>query len=135
MGDHFQCEIHDLDRLLRQLHDSQTEMRTALAALKDVGPKSTGSEALDNSCDEFHDSWDNAIKKIADGTEQIEEKLRSTKKNYEATEEAIREALTQGGKPAAQPRPSASSPSPPSSAGTPPTPRPSPQPSPSGAAQ
>ncbi|MCZ2524854.1 WXG100 family type VII secretion target [Streptomyces sp. HB2AG] len=108
MGDHFKVEVEDLDRLLKQLHSSQDDMRSALNALKEVGPKSTGSEALDNACDEFHDSWDNAITKIADGTGQIEEKLKATKKNYEATEQAIRDALTKGGaKPSAGPTPTA----------------------------
>ncbi|MET9878433.1 WXG100 family type VII secretion target [Actinacidiphila glaucinigra] len=105
MGDHFKVEVQDLDRLLKQLHDSQDDMRKALGALKDVGPKSTGSEALDNACDEFHDSWDNAIGKIADGTAQIEEKLKATKNNYEATEQAIRDAMTQGAAPKPTPSP------------------------------
>lgn len=105
MGDHFTVEVEDLDRLLAQLHASQDDMRKALGALKEVGPKSTGSEALDNACDEFHDSWDNAIQRIADGTEKIEDKLRTTKKNYEATEQAIRDAMQKGA--GRQPTPSA----------------------------
>lgn len=84
---HFKVEVEDLGRLLKALHDSQDNMRKALNALKDVGPKSTGSEALDNACDEFHDSWDDAIKKIADGTQAIEERLKQTKNNYEQTEQ------------------------------------------------
>jgi signal transduction histidine kinase len=105
MGDHFSVEVQDLDRLLKQLHNSQDDMRKALGALKEVGPKSTGSQALDNACDEFHDSWDTAIKKIADGTQQIEEKLRATKDNYEATEQVIRDAMSTKG--AAQSSPQA----------------------------
>lgn len=110
MGDHFSVEVNDLDRLIRELHNSQDNMRKALNALKDVGPKSTGSEALDNACDEFHDSWDNAIKKIADGTQAIEERLKQTKNNYEQTEQAIRDAFTKAEKesqPAPTPGPSA----------------------------
>ncbi|CAL9398717.1 hypothetical protein SUDANB6_01411 [Streptomyces sp. enrichment culture] len=107
MGDHFKVEVQDLDRLLKQLHDSQDEMRKALGALKDVGPKSTGSEALDNACDEFHNSWDDAIRKIVDGTRQIEEKLKATKNNYEATEQAIRDAMHKGAAPQPAPSPQA----------------------------
>ncbi|MGH9196555.1 MAG: type VII secretion target [Acidimicrobiia bacterium] len=99
MGDHLKVESQDLNRLLTQLHDSQSEMRNALNALEDIGPKSTGSEALDNACEELHDSWDDAIDKIADGTDQIEELLRSTKKNYDATEQAIREAIEKADSP------------------------------------
>jgi peptidoglycan hydrolase CwlO-like protein len=110
VGDHFKVEVNDLDRLIKELHNSQDNMRKALNALKDVGPKSTGSEALDNACDEFHDSWDNAIKKIADGTQAIEERLKQTKNNYEQTEQAIRDAFTQAEnrKPTPAPGPSPS---------------------------
>lgn len=95
MGGHFSVETGELGKLLRQLHTGQEDMRTALNALQDIGPKSTGSEELDNACDEFHDSWDDAIEKIADGVEQIEGKLKQTKQNYEATEQAIRNLFKQ----------------------------------------
>lgn len=96
MSGHFRVEVNELDQLLRQLNTSQEDMRTALNAMKDVGPKSTGSEVLDNACDEFHDSWDDAIEKIADGVGQIEDKLKATRHNYAATEEAIRDAFHDG---------------------------------------
>ncbi|MFI5757706.1 hypothetical protein [Streptomyces sp. NPDC051569] len=105
-GGYFQVEVGGLDHLLKQLHSGQTDMRSALRSMKDIGPKSTGAEELDNACDEFHDSWDNAIGKIADGVDRIEDKLRATKRAYEATEEAIRDAFHQGE--AAQPAPSPS---------------------------
>ncbi|MEU5303989.1 hypothetical protein ACH4YO_02690 [Streptomyces noursei] len=82
-----------MDAGLKDLHDSQDNMRKALGALKDTGPKSMGAEALDNACDEFQDSWDNAIKKIADGTQAIEEKLKQVKQNYESLEHALRDAF------------------------------------------
>lgn len=95
MGGHFRVESSELGQLLSQLHTSQDDMRTALNAMKDIGPKSTGSEELDSACDEFHDSWDDAIEKIADGVEKIEEKLKATKNNYDATEEAIQKLFQQ----------------------------------------
>ncbi|MFJ8045328.1 WXG100 family type VII secretion target [Kitasatospora sp. NPDC096147] len=96
MGSQFKVETGRLDQLINDLHRSQDEMRTALNAMRDTGPKTTGSKALDHACDEFHDSWDDAIKKIADGTQQIEEGLKITKQAYEETEQAIRDALTGG---------------------------------------
>ncbi|RNG33486.1 type VII secretion target [Streptomyces botrytidirepellens] len=113
MGGYLRVEADNLGRLLRDLHNSQEWMRKALSGMKDIGPKSTGSEALDNACDEFHDSWDNAIEKIADGTGQIKDKLRATKNDYEAVEQAIRDAMhkgaakKQGPAPSPQPRPTA----------------------------
>lgn len=93
MGGYFKVEVEDLGRLLQDLGDSQENLRKALDAMKDTGPKSTGAEALDNACDEFHDSWDNVIRKIADGTQEIEDRLRQVKQGYESTEHALRDAF------------------------------------------
>ncbi len=73
-------------------------MRKALDALKDTGPTSMGAEALDNACDEFHDSWDNAIKKIADGTQAIEDKLKQVRQNYASVEHALHDAFAKNAK-------------------------------------
>ncbi|MER8185783.1 type VII secretion target [Kitasatospora sp. NPDC094015] len=94
MGDYFRVEVQDLDRLLQQLKQSQEDLRSALNAMRDTGPKTTGSKTLDHACDEFHDSWDDAIKKIADGTAQLEDRLTETRKGYAETEEAIRCAFS-----------------------------------------
>jgi hypothetical protein len=96
MGDYFRVEVHELDRLLQQLSGGQSDLSTALNTMRDIGPKSTGSKSLDHACDDFHDSWDDAIKLIADGIGQIEGKLRETAKDYTETEQAIRDALTKG---------------------------------------
>jgi prefoldin subunit 5 len=93
MGDYFKVELQSLNKLLQQLHASQEEMRTALNALRDTGVRTTGSGALDHACDEFHDSWDDAIKKIAEGTEQIESGLQLVCKTYADTEQALTDAL------------------------------------------
>ncbi|GAA2397307.1 hypothetical protein GCM10010420_23970 [Streptomyces glaucosporus] len=106
MGGRLTVEQQELDRLLKQLNSSRTQMRKALNALRDIGPKSTGSKALDNACEEIHDSWDDAIDKIADGTDAIEDMLKSTKDNYAATEQAIKEAFQKAAKePSPQPSP------------------------------
>ncbi|WP_231591141.1 hypothetical protein [Saccharothrix sp. ST-888] len=88
--------MNELDRLLQQLHQSQDDLRSALNAMRDTGPKSTGSKSLDRACDDFHDSWNDAIKLISNGTDQIEEKLRETADDYTGTEQAIRDALGKG---------------------------------------
>ncbi|MBP0458676.1 type VII secretion target [Streptomyces montanisoli] len=93
MVDRLKVEAESLGRLLKQLHDSQDDLRKALSAMEDIGPKSTGSVELDHACDEFHDSWDDVIGKIADGTGAIEDKLRATKNDFAATDEAIRAAF------------------------------------------
>ncbi|MFJ3220478.1 WXG100 family type VII secretion target [Kitasatospora sp. NPDC086801] len=96
MGDYFRVEVNELDRLLQQLKHGQCDLRAALNAMRDIGPKSTGSTSLDRACDDFHDSWHDAIKLISDGTAQIEDKLRETAKDYTETEQAIRDAFGKG---------------------------------------
>lgn len=94
MGDHFRVEVEALSRLLGDLERSQEDLRTALKAMGDTGPRSTGSSTLDHACDEFRDSWDDALKKISQGAERISEGLRQTKENYAATEQALHEAFS-----------------------------------------
>lgn len=65
----------------------------ALNALRDTGPKSTGNKELDNTCDEFHDSWDDAIGKIAEGTQAIEDDLKKTRDTYQEVETALRDGF------------------------------------------
>ncbi len=96
MGGYFRVEVTELDRLLQQLNQAQDDLRTALDAMRDIGPKSTGSKSLDHACDDFHDSWHDAIKLISDGTGKLEEKLRETTKAYTETEQAICDAFSTG---------------------------------------
>ncbi|WP_031508383.1 hypothetical protein [Streptomyces megasporus] len=103
MGGRLNVEQQELDRLPKQPNTSRTGMRKALNALRTIGPKSTGSKALDNACEEIHDSRDDAIDKIDDGTDAIGEMLESTKDNHAATEQATREAF-QKARPGPSPR-------------------------------
>ncbi|MFD7644845.1 WXG100 family type VII secretion target [Kitasatospora sp. NPDC051984] len=96
MGSFFAVDVADLDRLLADLHRSQDELRTALNAMRDTGPKTTGATSLDHACDEFHDSWDDAIKKIAESTQQVEEGLTITRRAYAETDQALRDAFGGG---------------------------------------
>ncbi|MDH6128516.1 hypothetical protein [Kitasatospora sp. GP82] len=93
MGDFFRVEIGDLDRLLQQLQQSQQELHTALNAMRDTGPKTTGSKALDHACDDFQHGWGDEIKMLAEGTEQISTGLNEVRKNYAESEQGINDAL------------------------------------------
>ncbi|BAJ30381.1 MULTISPECIES: hypothetical protein [Kitasatospora] len=90
MGAYFRVEVDELSKLMQQLKDSQQDMREALRAMRDTGPKTTGTKDLDRACDDFDDSWQDAITRISQGVEALEAKLDQTCKNYGETEEALR---------------------------------------------
>ncbi|MFJ1794533.1 hypothetical protein [Kitasatospora griseola] len=94
MGAYFRVEVSELDRLVKQLKSSQQDMREALRAMKDTGPKTTGSKNLDHACDDFNDSWQDAITRISQGVEALEGKLQETCKSYSETDQAIRDMFT-----------------------------------------
>ncbi|MFJ8437588.1 hypothetical protein [Kitasatospora griseola] len=94
MGAYFRVEVSELDRLVKQLKSSQQDMREALRAMKDTGPKTTGSKNLDHACDDFNDSWQDAITRISQGVEALEGKLQETCKSYAETDQAIRDMFT-----------------------------------------
>ncbi|MFD5563283.1 MULTISPECIES: hypothetical protein [Kitasatospora] len=94
MGAYFRVEVSELDRLVKQLKSSQQDMREALRAMKDTGPKTTGSKNLDHACDDFNDSWQDAITRISQGVEALEGKLQETCKGYSETDQAIRDMFT-----------------------------------------
>jgi len=96
MGEYFRVEVSELDRLVKQLKSSQQDMREALRAMRDTGPKTTGSKNLDHACDDFNDSWQDAITRISQGVEALEGKLQETAKGYAETDEAIRGMFTAG---------------------------------------
>ncbi|MGW4544739.1 FHA domain-containing protein, partial [Streptomyces chartreusis] len=48
-------------RLLDELGLARATPASLMARWADAAPKTTGSKELDNACDEFHDSWDDAI--------------------------------------------------------------------------
>lgn len=137
MGSRFRVETQELGQFLRNLGNGRADMEKALNALRDIDPKSTGSVALDHACDEFHDSWDDAIRMIVKGTQQIEEKLKATKNNYEETEQAIQDAMSKGGAPTNRPtsRPTDPSSPPPDAKMPSSTPSPTPSPGPASGAR
>ncbi|GAA2105883.1 hypothetical protein GCM10009759_43440 [Kitasatospora saccharophila] len=94
MGAYFRVEVDDLSKLMQRMRDSQQDMREALHAMKETGPKTTGSKDLDHACDDFNDSWQDAITRITQGVEALEEKLDQTCKNYAETDQAIHDMFS-----------------------------------------
>jgi hypothetical protein len=89
MGGYYKVQLEAMDRLTRDLSDCADDMRAAMRLLKDIGPKGSGHEGLENACDDFQDSWSYGIGQIADATSGITEGLTATRKVYQGLEEHI----------------------------------------------
>lgn len=96
MSTGFQVDIAETERILRKLDECGERMRQARKRLKNVGPKTLGTNGLDNACDTFQSEWDDGIKRIEDAAKDIKDRLRTTIDAYKAGEEATAEGL--GGK-------------------------------------
>lgn len=93
MTGYYKVELDSLARLTTQLGECADEMRSAMRALKDIGPKGAGLAELEKACDDFQESWGYGIGLIADATGGVTDGLGETKKIYETIEEKIAEGF------------------------------------------
>lgn len=98
MAGYYRVQLEELNRLTRELSDCADDMRSAMKLLKDIGPKGSGYEDLENACDDFQESWSYGIGQIADATSGITEGLTETRKVYQALEERTAEVFKAGQK-------------------------------------
>jgi hypothetical protein len=83
----FKIDVDRIQEMLTKLSDADDHMRDAQNRLNKVGPKTLGTDGLDEACDEFQDQWGDGIKRIAKATKGIHEKLKLTLDAYRAGEE------------------------------------------------
>lgn len=88
MSTGFQIDITATERALHKLEECDERMQQARKRLKNVGPKTLGTNGLDNACDTFQSEWDDGIKRIEDAAKDIKDRLRTTIDAYKAGEES-----------------------------------------------
>ncbi len=93
MSKGFQIDIAKTERMLDRLEECNERMQQARKRLKNVGPKTLGTDGLDNACDTFQSEWDDGIKRIEDAAKDIKDRLRSTIDTYKKSEEATAEGF------------------------------------------
>ncbi|SCK56606.1 hypothetical protein H181DRAFT_05273 [Streptomyces sp. WMMB 714] len=93
MSKGFQIDIAKTERMLDRLEECNERMQQARKRLKNVGPKTLGTNGLDNACDTFQSEWDDGIKRIEDAAKGIKDRLRSTIDTYKKSEEATAEGF------------------------------------------
>ncbi|MFH8572326.1 WXG100 family type VII secretion target [Streptomyces sp. NPDC017993] len=87
MATDFRIDVGRVQQMLDKLSDADDRMRDAQKRLNKVGPKTLGTDGLDDACDEFQGQWGDGIKRIADAAKDINERLKATLDAYEAGEE------------------------------------------------
>ncbi|QPP06601.1 hypothetical protein G4Z16_09540 [Streptomyces bathyalis] len=88
MSTGFEIDITAAERALHRLEECDERMQQARERLKNVGPKTLGTNGLDNACDTFQSEWDDGIKRIEDAAKDIKDRLRTTIDTYKAGEES-----------------------------------------------
>jgi hypothetical protein len=98
MPAYYKVELEALAQLSTQLGETAADMRSAMKQLKDIGPKGSGYEELEQACDDFQDKWGYGIGLIADVTGGITQGISETRKIYEALEGQVAESFQASGK-------------------------------------
>ncbi|MEU0069609.1 hypothetical protein ABZ027_08705 [Streptomyces sp. NPDC006332] len=89
MAGHCKVEFEALSRLVTDLSECADGMRSAMRQLKDIGPKGSGSDELEEACDDFQDKWGHGIKLIADATGGVTEKAAQSGRLYQHLEDQV----------------------------------------------
>ncbi|MFJ9618870.1 WXG100 family type VII secretion target [Streptomyces noursei] len=87
MATDFKIDVGRIQEMLTKLSEASDRMQDAQHRLKKVGPKTLGTDGLDDACDEFQDQWGDGIKRISKASKEIHEKLKATLDAYKAGEE------------------------------------------------
>ncbi|MYT29016.1 MULTISPECIES: type VII secretion target [unclassified Streptomyces] len=87
MATDFKIDVGRIQEMLTKLSEAGDRMRDAQRRLEKVGPKTLGTDGLDDACDEFQDQWGDGIKRITKASKEIHEKLKMTLDAYQAGEE------------------------------------------------
>ncbi|SCK05166.1 hypothetical protein B046DRAFT_00074 [Streptomyces sp. LamerLS-316] len=89
MAGYLVAEYEALTRLIRDLSECAGGMRSTMAELKNIGPKGSGSDALEEACDDFQGKWEYGIKLIADATTGLTEKVAESGRLFQHQEDEI----------------------------------------------
>jgi hypothetical protein len=87
-GEAFTVDLGWLETVVGKLANATEVTGTVLKALEETGPTRMGHGDLDSACDEFHDNWDERIKRFSSDIKAAGEAVGAAKRDYGATEQA-----------------------------------------------
>ncbi|WP_314175538.1 WXG100 family type VII secretion target [Streptomyces winkii] len=96
MSADFRIDIQRAEQVLNKLGESTERMQQARTRLNKVGPKTLGTDGLDDACDTFQSEWEDGIKRIEDASKDIKDRLKTTIDAYKAGDEANAKSFGKG---------------------------------------
>lgn len=96
MSEEFRIDIPRVERMISKLGECTERMEQARTRLNKVGPKTMGTDGLDEACDTFQSEWEDGITRIEQKAKDIKERLRTTVDAYKAGEEHETKSYAQG---------------------------------------
>ncbi|WP_431965556.1 WXG100 family type VII secretion target [Actinacidiphila sp. bgisy160] len=89
----FRIDVDRMRDLVNKLDQADDRMRGVCERLKKVGPNGLGTDDLDDACDEFQSQWGDGIKRIADASKTMHDKLELTLEAYTANEDETKKVF------------------------------------------
>lgn len=89
----FRIDVDRMRDLVTKLDQADDRMRGVCERLGKVGPNGLGTGDLDEACDEFQSQWGDGIKRIADASKTMHEKLALTLEAYTANEDETKKVF------------------------------------------
>lgn len=96
MSGEFRIDIPRVEKMVDKLGESTERMQEARTRLKKVGPKTLGTDGLDEACDTFQSEWEDGIKRIEGSAKDIKDRLQTTVDAYKAGEQKEAKNYKQG---------------------------------------
>ncbi|MGW2344702.1 WXG100 family type VII secretion target [Streptomyces sp. NPDC001661] len=89
MSDGYQFDEDQAKRAWNRLSEAAERMQAARKRLEEVGPKTLGTDGLDDACDTFQSEWKDGITRIERASSDIAERLKTTIDGYGKNEETV----------------------------------------------
>jgi hypothetical protein len=93
VSDGFRIDVPRVEKMVDKLGECSERMEQARTRLKKVGPKTLGTDGLDDACDTFQSEWGDGITRIEKSANDIRDRLKTTLDAYIAGEEANAKSL------------------------------------------
>lgn len=93
VGEHFKTDTEQLDRFVKTLQGSVSDLDEARKALAHVRADQVGTGRLDEACDTFQERWKYGSEQLSEMIGTISEGVEENKRSYEEMENNLEKSL------------------------------------------